>query len=330
MECKICNDGKDYFNLSNHVCLKHHISPKEYYDTYLKTFENTHCLVCKCELTKFFKLSSGYGRYCSKCSGNKYAWNLMSNEKKKNKQERYVKTCIERFGVDNPAKNSKVHEKIKETCENWTDDKKALVHEHRLDGRKKVDWEKQNTLSKQTKLQRYGDKNYNNVEKARKTYFERTGYVNPYYNPDVIEHRFDDYEKRTGYANPSHNPDVIAKMRRRYTYQDVGFDSSWELAFFIWLKDNGKEFKFHHLKPIDYTFNGKKHRYFPDFEIDDMLIEIKNPELLKRMQKPNTIDNAKYNCMIENGVKIITDCSMYIEYVCEKYGKHYLEQYRNK
>lgn len=39
---------------------------------------------------------------------------------------------------------------------------------------------------------------------------------------------------------------------------------------------------------------------------------------------------AKHQCMIENNVKIITDCSVYIEYVKNNYGKDYLEKYRKK
>ena len=37
---------------------------------------------------------------------------------------------------------------------------------------------------------------------------------------------------------------------------------------------------------------------------------------------------AKHQCMLKNGVKIITDYSIYIEYVKNKYGKDYLKKIR--
>ena len=51
MYCEICK--KDYHNLSNHLILKHKISPKDYFDEYLKTEENSHCILCHAELKDF-------------------------------------------------------------------------------------------------------------------------------------------------------------------------------------------------------------------------------------------------------------------------------------
>lgn len=327
MLCKIC--GHDFKNLSNHVINIHKISQKDYFDKYLKTDENSHCKLCGAELTEFVKISYGYGKYCKNCSHKdkvKLQWSAKSKTVKNEIYEKRIATCKDVYGDEYKEIFSA---KLSETCKNRTPEKQALVSQHHHDERMQRDNEKMIAACKATKLRNYGDETYNNVEQARKTYFERTGYVNPYYNPEVIAHRFDDYEKRTGFKNPSHNPAVISKMRARYYYDGQRFDSSWELAYYIWLKDHNIPFEFH-IDPIDYSYQGKMHRYFPDFKVNGMLVEIKGPQLLKLMQESNSLDNAKYRCMVEHGVKIMTDCSEYLNYIEEKYGKDYMQQFRNK
>lgn len=58
-------------------------------------------------------------------------------------------------------------------------------------------------------------------------------------------------------------------------------------------------------KRIEYEFNGEKHFYLPDFEIDGQLIEIKGDQLYEQMLIPNTLDAAKYQCMKINNVRIV-------------------------
>lgn len=56
--------------------------------------------------TKFINFSNGYSNFCSvKCSRN-------SEET----QQKYVNTCLERYGVDNVAKTPKAKEKYRTTC----------------------------------------------------------------------------------------------------------------------------------------------------------------------------------------------------------------------
>lgn len=56
---------------------------------------------------------------------------------------------------------------------------------------------------------------------------------------------------------------------------------------------------------LEYEFNGEKHFYLPDFELDGELIEIKGEQLYEHMLIPNTLDAAKYECMKANGVRLI-------------------------
>lgn len=327
MICKICGD--EHHNLSNHVLKKHGISQKDYFDKYLKTEENTHCKLCGAELTEFVKISYGYGKYCKNCSHKdkmKLQWSVKSKTVKNEIYEKRIATCKDIYGDEYKEIFSA---KQTETCKNRTPEKQALVSKHHHDERMRRDNEKMSNACKETKLRNHGDAKYNNTQKARETYYEKTGYANPSLNPDVVAHLFDDYEKRTGYANPSHNPDVISKMRKKYSYQGQTFDSSWEIAYYIWLKDHNISFSYH-VKPITYMFENRKHKYFPDFDVNGRLVEIKNPELLKRMKDNiGTLENAKYNCMIEHGVEIKDNVDEYLTYINDKYGKDYLQQFRN-
>jgi hypothetical protein len=66
------------------------------------------CKICSSQ-TKFLSISRGYREYCSKkCSNNDL-------ELSKIKSEKFKKTSLEKWGVDNPAKDSKVIQKIKKT-----------------------------------------------------------------------------------------------------------------------------------------------------------------------------------------------------------------------
>ena len=41
-----------------------------------------------------------------------------------------------------------------------------------------------------------------------------------------------------------------------------------------------------------------------------------------------SLEHYKYKCMLENNVKIIIDCSKYIDYVKQKYGKNYIKTFK--
>ena len=47
-----------------------------------------------------------------------------------------------------------------------------------------------------------------------------------------------------GYESAMQNPEIRKKAQARYSYNGISFDSSWELAYFIWLTDNGVDFEY--------------------------------------------------------------------------------------
>lgn len=103
-------------------------------------------------------------------------------------------------------------------------------------------------------------------------------------------------------------------MRRtRLEYKGISFDSKPELEFYKKCEAEGMEIKRHPIK-LEYFYNNEKHYYFPDFEVDGVLIEIKGRQFLNPSTSKwhNPFDHnkdglveAKFDCAIRNGVKII-------------------------
>lgn len=73
-------------------------------------------------------------------------------------------------------------------------------------------------LVKQTKLDRYGNSNYNNRDKAKETCLEKYGVDNPFKD---IENITQSYINSFGYDHPMHNPEIKAKVRSKMDYKSI-------------------------------------------------------------------------------------------------------------
>lgn len=156
--------------------------------------------------------------------------------------------------------------------------------------------------TEETNLKRYGVKQYNNREKSVKTYNENIHF-------------------------------------KSYWYNGVSFDSSWELALWIYAKDHNEDIV---RSPgyIEYYVNDNKYKYYPDFKYKDYLIEIKGDHLYKDNLLGGCYVNcskfnldraqAKTNCMLENNVKLYLkkDIQFALDYVNKTYGKNYLKSFK--
>lgn len=91
---------------------------------------------------------------------------------------------------------------------------------------------------------------------------------------------------------------------RLYTADTFYFDSFPELCFYLYHKHLNHNIV-RSSKQLEYFYNNEKHYYLPDFELDGQLYEIKGDHLFARLLQPDTIDNAKYLCMLNNNVIIL-------------------------
>jgi len=233
--------------------------------------------------------------------------------------EKRKATCKEIYGVEFAQQSEEVKKHYKEnSLKNWGFESPQQSPEVK-------------EKTKNTVLQIYGVESTFSLpairEKSKKTCLKRYGVENPMQSQIVKDKLKKTYLERYGIA---HAPSF------KYFYQNERFDSSWELAVWIWAKDNGKEIE---REPVSltYTFNGIEHTYFPDFRLDGKLIEIKGPQFFKDGKMVNPFDHtqddlfeAKHQCGLQNGVEFWGKDKMkpILNYIEEKYTKDFLNLFR--
>ncbi len=270
-------------------------------------------------------------------------WRNKSDDELKLMRSRIENTMLEKYGVRHNWCYGELRNKEIET---W---KKKYGVEH-PGSAKEVRERIENT-----KLQKYGDKYYTNRDKAYKTMIKRYGSF--YNNPDSIsktwqnkpQKEIDERTAKTKQTNikryGTETPWFVDGARHVYVCDNISFDSSDELYFYLYHKRilcddicRGRIFS--------YEFNGRQHKYFCDFLVNNENIEIKGAHLFKdgKLYFPYiNADNyeecqhkldAKYECMLQNNVRIILSDSdemrEIISIVKERYGEDYIKQFDTK
>lgn len=184
VKCRICEkECTTVRGLSFHI-RSHKISPKEYYDKFLKKEGEGVCPECGKE-TRFRGLGKGYHIHCSYvCVGtsdkvkkkikqtflkNYGVENPMRLGVLKNKQKQ---TCLKNYGVENPSQSNIVKKKKKQTCLNHHGVENPSQSAEVLEKKR------------QTSLDNYGVSNPNKSkivrDKIKQTNIEKYGVVNPF------------------------------------------------------------------------------------------------------------------------------------------------------
>jgi len=67
-------------------------------------------------------------------------------------------------------------------------------------------------------------------------------------------------------------------------YKGIHCDSTWELAFLVYYLEHNLNIK-KCTKALDFYWEGSLHKYYPDFETDEGIIEIKGRKTKKSLAK---------------------------------------------
>lgn len=102
-------------------------------------------------------------------------------------------------------------------------------------------------------------------------------------------------------------------------YKGYYCDSSWELAYVIYNLEHNITFE-RNEKLFPYEFNGKQHKYKPDFIEGDTYVEIKG-YFNEQVRAKERAFPFKIKYIDKNGIK------PYLEYVINKYGKDFYNLY---
>lgn len=194
---------------------------------------------------------------------------------------RYKETCLEKYGVDNPSKTEENKNKYEQTClekygvnnASKNDEVKEKIKKNNKANNESTRWK-----YKQTCLERYG------VDNAAKA--------------DCVKKKTEETNiKKYGVKAPCQNYNVLKKVFKRVKYDGEYFDSTWEVAYWIWCKQNNKDIKRN--KKMYKLKNGKY--CHPDFIVNKQLVEIKGDFLKKQ-------ESYKYKQMFyeENNVLVLS------------------------
>lgn len=107
-----------------------------------------------------------------------------------------------------------------------------------------------------------------------------------------------------------------AKNYKHGRYKGIHCDSSWELAFVVYMLDNNIEISRYNGYRTYYLEN-KQYKFYPDFVVDDKLYEIKGIK--------DKISEAKLQYNPDVIFLYRNDMKKYIDYASEKYGKNFWE-----
>lgn len=232
------------------------------------------------------------------------SYSEMSKEKKDLSNEKRKETFLRKYGSESVMQS----EELKEKWKNARDKKIEEV------GGKEKYYKEVSKKRNKTMIEKYGAKvSPKHIESAR----------NLCSSKEFIEQRKETCLRKYG------KEVYFPSGRKQYLLNGQKFDSSWELAYYIWLCDNNIDFI---LKPAGikyFTDDGKQHYYYPDF-FTDHLIEIKGDHLIKDGVLLDYHGNPlkeKTQCLKENNVEILTwkDIEEIYNYILEKYGDNYFE-----
>lgn len=217
-------------------------------------------------------------------------------------------TCLNKFGYKNAAQSPEIKKKFQET-----------------------------------NIKKYGNvcslNGPEQVEKKIATWKNNFGKINPFQKDDAreaarqtclkhygVEYALssDEIQKRI-YQTRLKNGTLLRACKRHYIKDGITFDSSWELAFYIFCTDLGLKVERNKTIIKFTTKDGKDHVTFIDFLIEGIVnVEIKAKYLLK-MESPE-----KIAARAENKVFTISDLEIkpYLKYVKDKYGINYLNSFK--
>lgn len=176
--------------------------------------------------------------------------------------------------------------------------------------------------AKTTCLERYGVENGGGSkqaqEKIKQTNLERYGVENSF-QADIVKKKI----KQTLFDRYG----VYHTLVSRYRYKEEYFDSFPELCFYIYHTENNIKIIREPIE-LNFEFEGKIIHYYPDFLVEEQLIEIKGDQFLTEDgsrynpfdESENELFKAKYECAIKNNVKILysKDYQKYINWFNEQ------------
>lgn len=287
-------------------------------------------------------------------------WNSQTVESKNKAKQ----TCLEKYGVENAMQNAEIAQRRRDSYKEKTGYEFATqnpdywknLEDHYMEtlgakhqwARGSISREK----GKETCEKKYGVKEPLSSpiirEKIRKTNLEKYGVENCGSSPLIIKKREQTNLRKFGVKSPMQNSDFAKNLIRNYIYKNISFDSSWELAYYIWCEDHNIKIERTYESFEYYDSENISHDYYPDFKLNNTFIEIKGGHLIDskgnlvspyKSQSSNKEEDIRYHKTLlmkemirKNQLKILPKefIKFLLNWVKRKYGKNYLKSFKNQ
>ena len=301
------------------------------YNPNSRIFIEMTCVECSKVCTKILRRQScniNFLTYCSQCNQRRtfnklYGVDHISQleEIKEKKRE----TCKKNFGVEYPSQSKEIKQKIEDSnlknygCKNvfQNEEIKERIKQKNIENLG-VEYPMQSKICK---------------EKSKKTCKEHFGVEYSLQDKHIRELGKQTSLDRYGVENYG-----ALTRPQKYEFDNLKFDSFWELAFYLYHIDKDHDIEREPCK-FEYYVGNAKHYYFPDFRVGNKYYEIKGDHLidfykngkiktLKTLSKGVTTESKeKYKCMKKHNVRLIysKQIKKYIDYVESNYDKDFLD-----
>ena len=331
--CKICNKKfESILSISLHLKI-HKINKKKYYDKYLRKEKEGICSVCNKE-TSFIGLNPGYSKRCSlKCLHNdkevkekkmqtcKLHYGTEFPLQNKEIRRKTKQTCLKKLGVENPNQNENVKlKKIETYKKNWGVEHSMKCKEGRIKG-------------EQTLLKRYSTTNISQIEgvaeKKIQTSIKNWGVESPNQSEIVKSKKIKTWIENLGVENPSQNKKVKERKRetllehfgttntydlphhpRTKKYKDTSliYQGSYEKYFLEQIESVNLLNRVKRGPTLRYVWKEKEYIYYPDFILDNTVIEVKSTWTYNKHGKDKELqklNETKWSAAINSNYKFV-------------------------
>ena len=322
MQCEICKKPiETILALSLHLTKTHKISHKDYYDSFMLKENENNCQICG-NITSFISLRQGYRTTCSNSCAQRYAIMLHP--------ERRLHYSIAQKERWTPDERCKQAERIKNSqkCKEIRQDPQR----RQLQSERMIEFWKNDENKEKLSKKLHASEKFRNAMKSEKRCLKIS---NTMKNSEKCKNAYSSIERSRKLSIAQSKAIQSGKIRYLYEYKGIRFQSKDEFYFGVYLILNDIKFTYQ-CEPFEYVFNDAVKRYVPDFCVNGEFIEIKGAHFFKDglmicpfKNKGDTLEivkernaryEAKHQCMIKHHVKIITDVSLYKNYVINKLG----------
>lgn len=216
--CKICgHQSPSYVGLATHLRGVHHITSKQYFDTYIEPFEHK-CIHCGSLNVNFINMRLGYNKTC--CA------QVCSIKESK-------RTRLQKYGDENYNNRKQFKQTIKRNIKNDSEwlNRKIKKQQNTVKQHIKEDpdyWYKRTLKTRKTKKIKYGNEFYNGQEKRENALMKKFGVKNVFQIPTIKEKCKKAHIKNLGVDHPMKSQKC--KDKRVQTYRkNYGVDNPSQL-----------------------------------------------------------------------------------------------------